>query len=152
MLDPFDKQQEAEADAVGQMICAKIGMNPGEFAASLASFLNKTAGKSDGKPVTPEDLSDGELIEGAASKDIQYFLFARETHPSNQEREMQGSLLSKPLKSYFDAKATIYQEWNDDYPSLAKRMSLLALAPAPPPMKTKSGLILARPEASCTRP
>ncbi len=150
VLDPYDKRQEAEADAVGSMICAKAGMSPKVFAKAMAGLFSKM-GSKEKKGKTGEDLEDGFEIFSSDTSALLSYLFSRSTHPSHDERKAQARSLVEAVSPYYASNAKHYEEWEEDYPKLKAKMSLLPLTSPPPKLTAKSGEELEIPEPGCIK-
>lgn len=107
---------ESEADVGGAMTCAKLGMQPKDFAAALVGALN-TAEASNQASVNPNDLKDGDELHfdtlAQANSLLSNYLFPMSSHPSSAERDSQINRLMDIIEVQLDVSATNYQQWID---------------------------------------
>jgi Zn-dependent protease with chaperone function len=155
---PLDLTQEAEADAIGALICATAGMTPEEFAAGLDAFFDasKESGKdeqADAQDVVtdPKDLADGDSLEIPSAQILEQFLFQARTHPSDSERLQQAQQLTKKVAKFHDGSATQYKAWRDGYEAVKRSFASFSLA-EPRVIVSKRGAVIRIPPRGCSTP
>jgi Zn-dependent protease with chaperone function len=155
---PLDLTQEAEADAVGAMICATAGMPSEEFAAGQKAFFDSlealtedddAAGQE--KAIDPKDLADGDSFQVPSAQDLELFLFQAPTHPSHSERIQQMRQLTKRIAKFHDGSATQYKAWRDGYKTITRSFASFSLA-EPRAIVSKQGAVIRIPPRGCSTP
>lgn len=118
VLGSFQKRKEGEADIVGGMICGQIGMKLDEFKAGQANFFAigdridaelQTAGT-----VEPKDLTDGETFD-IELEDLIPFLFPRDSHPTNTERDQQLARTAEAITAHYDPTQRFVMDFASQY-------------------------------------
>jgi Zn-dependent protease with chaperone function len=155
---PLDLTQEAEADAIGALICATAGMKPEEFSAGLKAFVDASKesredeqADAQGIVTDPKDLADGDSIEVPSMQFLEQFLFQAPTHPSHSERLQQARQLTKKVAKFHDGSATQYKSWRDGYETVKRSFASLSLA-EPRVIVSKRGAVIRIPPRACSTP
>lgn len=155
---PFDLTQEAEADAIGAMICATAGMPSEEFAAGQKAFFDSLEALTEGddaagqgKAIEPKDLADGDSFQVPSAQDLELFLFQAPTHPSHSERIQQMRQLTKRIAKFHDGSATQYKAWRDGYKTITRSFASFSLA-EPRAIVSKQGAVIRIPPRGCSTP
>jgi hypothetical protein len=110
------KRQEAEADIVGGMLCAHLGMPVDRYIESfeqLASILDVGAATSHAL-TDPKELTDGEQVS-LPPDELFFFLFPSDTHPSFPERLGQLRDVQSVIASHLDRNGPFFQTWMTGY-------------------------------------
>jgi Zn-dependent protease with chaperone function len=119
------KRHEAEADVVGAMICAEMGLKPGDFMNGMKEN-NKVQETLVGAqpPQDPTKIPNGERINmtmDQAQEFVQFFLFPVASHPTNPEREKQIERLMPVIEKRYKSSQTFATEWRAE---IAKQKGL----------------------------
>ncbi len=152
IFEPFRKRQEAEADAVGSMICAKAGLPVADFSGSIISFLSKIDAPLPDGTIGMSELKDGDVVE--IPKDLVWdFVFQLDSHPPNAQRALQMKTLSPHLTPFEVASSPVATTWLKELVSARAASNVVALTSFMPPktlnLKTQEGVAIKLPRKSC---
>ncbi|MCX6131584.1 MAG: M48 family metalloprotease [Proteobacteria bacterium] len=144
VLDNLDKEElimdnhlESEADVLGGMICAELGLDPALFLKGFSRMDEgfKTPSSNIPKNSLPADLADGaHFIIGPL--DLSSYVFAVEElsdHPKTEDRIAQIKKFLPRIQTHFNANSTLAQDWLNTMPALIEeaRKDLNAFNQAP---------------------
>ncbi len=116
----YSKRLESEADIVGGMICAHLGMSAEDFHQQQA-LLAKELGGSQGNIQTADKLADGTQIpitQEQIQDFVTQFLFPIDSHPTINERDAQLLRTKLAINKYHDKESNLYSGFVDQLAQL----------------------------------
>ncbi|MCX6130405.1 MAG: M48 family metalloprotease [Proteobacteria bacterium] len=142
-LSNFFKHNKSEADVVGGMICAELGLAPIELLTAmkennkLAEGLLAEQSKQE-DPTKIPDKTRINMTREEAESFVQYFLFPLASHPTDVEREKQIERVTPAIELRYRSVQTLVSEWKTEMAS----QSGLSLTGGPDPSEIAKNQII----------
>ncbi|SMF78373.1 M48 family metalloprotease [Pseudobacteriovorax antillogorgiicola] len=127
----YSRRHESEADIVGGMLCAHLGMSADEFYQSQLQ-LRKALEAGQGAPQSANNLQDGTQIpigQDEIQDFVTGFLFPLNSHPTGKERDSQLLRTKTAIQKYFDGNSMLYTDFNNRYTELTPAVGLVGSQP-----------------------
>ncbi|WP_141732362.1 M48 family metalloprotease [Oligoflexus tunisiensis] len=115
------KRHESEADVVGAMICAELGLTPNDLLSGMKdnNKVQETlvAGQPQQDPTKIPDQERIPMTMEEAQEFAQFFLFPVVSHPTNAEREKQIERVMPAIQKRYRSNQTFANEWKTEFAS-----------------------------------
>ena len=123
----YSRRQESEADIVGGMICAHLGMSGDDFYQNQA-LLRKELEGAQGEIQSAKKLADGTQIpvsQAQIQDFVTQFLFPIESHPTPMERDAQIMRTKPAIDKFYDQESPLFTGFVEQLDQLNPALSLV---------------------------